>query len=444
MDTPTSTNNPKAEQPVSRFGGLLIGGAAIAIALCVYQWVELIKIREGNTTPLCTLSDAIDCAAVWNSPVSNHVHHYTGIPIAGWGLAWGLITFILAGILLGRDRQKKSISLIIQALQLTSASGAAISILLLSYSIAIAVFCPSCLLLYLVVGATTIITMRRSINSGGSWPKAIALCVAVFIPVFALLLIPGIYTPREALADTATTATPAAAPSSDALVSFIKAQPPEVQQILANTLNEYRKAPRIDRPIDPHRITWGSASAPVHLVEWIEMRCPHCRNLYLNLERLQTMAPPEAWNIETRFFPLDSECNNSVKRSDGSGISCLAAKLLICLASKPQEAAVRSAMFQHQRQLTVPRIWEIAELNNVKRDTMQNCVDSQATRQALQEDIDYGLAYHIEGTPLVVINGRKASALPHLIFSLILSGGRDDDPAFDILPPPQTHPRPES
>ena len=75
---------------------------------------------------------------------------------------------------------------------------------------------------------------------------------------------------------------------------------------------------------------------------------------------------------------------------------------------------------------------------------MQNCVDSQATRQALQEDIDYGLAYHIEGTPLVVINGRKASALPHLIFSLILSGGRDDDPAFDILPPPQTHPRPES
>ena len=45
---------------------ILLGVALLAIALGTYQWIELIQIRNGGTAPLCSVSETVNCTAVWN------------------------------------------------------------------------------------------------------------------------------------------------------------------------------------------------------------------------------------------------------------------------------------------------------------------------------------------------------------------------------------------
>lgn len=407
--------------------------ALASIMLGIYQWMELHAVSRGNVTPLCAISETINCAAVWNSPLSVAVTEITRIPMAGWGIVWGLTMLVLGtGLLLQEVRQRPP-DVIIRALQLTSAIAAGVAILLLAYSVAIAVFCPTCLAFYLFVGVMTFMTTRIPGGSNASWLRASAISSAVLISVVALVLAFSITVMRDSTAaDDVSTA------DAVALSRFLASQPPDLQQYLSNVLDEYRKTPPDNHPVDANRVTWGDVKAPVHVTEWIEIRCSHCRDLHRNLEQLTQLVPPHAWNIETRFFPLDSECNSGIQRSPKNGVSCLAAKLLICLAGQPQEAPVRAALFQNQPQLTTARIWELAGANGVAREKTEACIAAPETAKTLQNDIARAAQHRIDGTPLVVINGRKTVALPHLILALILSGGNADDPAFKALPPPQS------
>src|SRR3569833_259963 len=94
-----------APTPTSRTTvvSLLIVGL-LAIGLGVYQWYALYQMRMSGITPSCAISENIDCASVWNSPLADLAHHYTGLPFAGWGAAWGLDVLILAITLILRRR----------------------------------------------------------------------------------------------------------------------------------------------------------------------------------------------------------------------------------------------------------------------------------------------------------------------------------------------------
>lgn len=407
------------------------------IALCAYQWIELHAISSGGTTPLCAISAAINCAAVWEAPLSRAVIELTGIPLAGWGLAWGALVLALTVMARSRHRRARAAGVPIRALQLASAAAVGVCVLLLAYSIGIAVFCPTCLIFYLFAGVTAYMTMRTPGGNNATWLRATGLSVAVLVPIVAVVFAISLWLSRSTFADTVANGVASDTP----LARFLESQPKDLQQYLSNALAEYRSTAPDNRPVDAKRVTWGNADAPVRVAEWVEIRCSHCRDLHRNLEQLTAMLPPEAWNVETHFFPLDSACNSAAQRSPGNGVSCLAAKLLICLAGEPQEGAVRAALFQNQPQLTTTsRIWEIAGAHGVVRDKVQSCVDAPGTAKTLQHDIELALRHRIDGTPLVVINGRKTVALPHLILALIMSGGNADDPAFKVLPPPETKP----
>ncbi|KAF0190973.1 MAG: serine/threonine protein kinase [Gammaproteobacteria bacterium] len=437
MDMPTAETRGGTSSTISRTARLLCGLALAAVVLCAYQWLELVAIKSGGTAPLCNVSETVNCAAVWNSPVSVAVHHITGIPIAGWGLTWGVVVLALAALMLMQSTPTAPAGIPIRALQLTIGVALAVCLLLLAYSIAIAVFCPTCLAFYLLVGVMTYMITRIPAGNNANWLKAAGLSAAVLIPVLAVVFAISLYSTRDSFAESTPSPQGTTSSSENPLARFLSSQPKDLQQYLSNVLAEYRHTKPGNGGVDATRVTWGDKNAPVHLVEWVEIRCSHCRDLHKNLDQLRELAPPDAWNIETRFFPLDSECNSSVQRSPGNGVSCLAAKLLICLAGDQKEDAVRAALFQNQSQLTTASIWELAGTNGIKREKLQPCIDAPATAKTLRQDIDLALQYKIEGTPLVVINGRKTVALPHMIFALIISQGRADDPGFDVLPPPE-------
>ena len=137
------------------------------------------------------------------------------------------------------------------------------------------------------------------------------------------------------------------------------------------------------------------------------------------------------------FFPLDDDCNPYGPRSRKPGVSCLAAKVLICLADKPNIKEIRNELFAQQRFLTKDIIWNTAAENGDALKELKACVDSEKTKAILKEDIELAEAHKIRGTPLVVINGRKASAVPPIIYALILAEGNVNAEPFTKLPPPQ-------
>ena len=433
--TPTCTRIPIALTVV----------ALLATLLGMYQWFELVQLRNTGKALACTLSAQLDCAAVWNSPLSQQVHQITGIPIVGWGLAWSLVVLCLSVVWLYQaKKQTADPGTVAWALRLTTGVGALIALALLAYSASIKIFCPTCIAFYVLVALAVYLAFRHRSAMSKSWIQPALMSGGLLLVVLAPLLYLGLHTPREnvltanvsSVSDVPVIKTAVAAGSP--LEKFLNSLPPRLQQAVSDSLLAYRNATPIDKPLDPRRLTYGSANAPVHLIEWTDIRCPHCKRMEEALNEIRGQSP-DAWSEETRHYPLDSECNPHMERSAG-GVSCLAAKLQICLIGSPDFARVRATMFAQQEGLTKEGIWEIATKDSERRKALEGCVDSPKTATSLQDDITYAEQHGITGTPLVAINGRKAPALPAFIFALIMTQGRDNDPGFAVLPKAEPNP----
>ena len=59
------------------------------------------------------------------------------------------------------------------------------------------------------------------------------------------------------------------------------------------------------------------------------------------------------------------------------------------------------------------------------------------TEAKLRSDIAWAMAHEIRGTPLVLVNGRKASAFAPFLYAMVITGGDTEHPAFASLPRPR-------
>ena len=441
-------NDTQTQAPAAKASGaaafVLIGLGVLSILLGLYQWYELYQLRTSGDSPLCALSENLDCGAIWTSPLATAAHTYTGMPFAAWGVAWGAMLLILAIELKIRQGRQQSAAETMLALRLTTAVGALLCIALLNYSITLGVFCLTCVLFYVFVAVATYLAFARLKPAERNWPRATLHGVGLLLLVLAVLLYPGLQTPKQDLA-AAALAKIADAPveqenvdlSQDPLANFLRSLAPQAQQVVSDARAIYRTGPFIERPVDISRIVYGNPRAPVHLIDWVDIRCPHCRNLDEALREIRNVTPTNSWTEESRHFPLDSECNPNVSHSDGGGVACLSAKLLICLAGSPKGNIVRNALFDEQRGLSKERVWEIAAQNEEQRASLEKCVASPDTASTLRRDIDFAVQHHIEGTPLVVINGRQSPAFPPFIYAMIIAAGDSNAAGFRVLPPPR-------
>ncbi len=427
---------------VKRYAIALIVLSLAALAVTLYQWIELVVMRGGGSAPLCTLSATFNCAGVWNSALSENVHRYTGIPVAGWGVAWSVVTLLLSGLLWQRARRSQPGADTIQALRLVTGAGALIALLLLGYSAAIKVFCPTCIVFYVLVWGSAYLAFFKLKPESTSWGQPMLLTSGVLVVTLAALIYPGLRTPVKDLTtaplSTLAQETGAVVPvvQRPPLEEFLTSLPPGVQEATSASLDIYRKSKSLPGMPDPKRVSFGPALAPVHLIEWSDIRCSHCKNMEQALQEIRRITPAGSWTKESRHYPLDTQCNPHA-RHDGGGISCLGAKVQICLHGTPEFAHVRGAMFAEQGRLSLERIWQIAAGGDTaKRKSLEACVNSPETGNVLREDIELAEKHGIEGTPLVVVNGRKGTAVPAFIYSMILAQGDSNDPAFGILPPP--------
>ena len=434
------SNHPHPSKPGTRALWLLAGVGFAAAGWAVHLWNQLLIGRAGGEVA-CGFGDSGACMSAWDSAFASAIHGATGLPVAGWGLVWGIAALVLPLLVLWARRRGRPGTLSWAAVLVTAGvgvlgvGGLAVA-LLVGGSI-----CQSCVMTYLLVlayGSVAFLALR-----GMPWPdlaRGAGLAAGVVVAAWGVLLVPGLQTPG-ASDPAASLPTPAAARSErDAesatprdLVSYLASLSPPTAQALSDQIHAFRSAEA--GPLRPSRSLVGSSMAALRITDFADVLCSHCATLHRTLEQVRSLVPEGLVAIESRYFPLDGNCNPQIPGRSEDGMRCIAARALICLEGDPQIFDYAGRLYRGQQTLTKDRVYEMLEPLRARAE-LEACVDAPETHAKLRDDIDWAVEQKITGTPLVLVNGRRASAFPPLLYALALASGDAEHPAFATLPPP--------
>jgi protein-disulfide isomerase len=431
--------NPPPPVPVRGAAALLGLGLAEA-ALSIYQWKELLTLRSGGTTA-CGLSEKINCETVWNSAFASGVHELARMPVAALGLVWAIVAVALSALFLVWRNNRHDVRPAVNGLRLTAAAGVAASLVFGLASASAGALCPTCLGTYALTLTFAAVAWKGLpgpvLPRTGEWGRALQWTGGFAVAAYVAMLMPGMQTPKATAAvEKIASITPSAAPGS--LEAYLLSLPMAEQQAVSNALARYR----MDTPLPALSATrrrYGPENAPVKMVEWTDSRCPHCKSLVEVLALMKKRLPEGKLSLEARQFPLDVQCNSSMppRATDGTGTRCVAAKAQICIEDAPDYWELREKLFAAQATLNRENVLSILSSGSVARSQLEACVASAETEKKLAEDIAYALQHDLHGTPLVVINGREAQAIPSFLYALIMADGNGDAAAFNVLPAPK-------
>lgn len=420
----------------------LFGASAALTALAVYQWFELLELRSGKV-PACAINSTINCATVWNTPIGGWLHGTLGMPVAALGVIYGAVGVGLTGLLIYARAKASDDSAFAAGTRLWAAAGVISCLIFAGASWQAGAVCLTCVGTYILTaiyafGAFKLlpggpVPETTHLATGGAWALVLAT------PMYLGLLGPGGRTPKASASKLeAVVANNGTDKTSLAEFEAALAAMPDREKLQASYARAmWLQAPPQDGSPYPVRIRKGPANAPVRIVDFTDIVCGHC-SIFDNMsEELLRAAPEGSLSVEPRHYPLDGECNPDVGRVWGDGVRCLAAKLQICLEQSPSFYDVRHELFANQTRLTKDLIMEIAtRRSGQSASALLSCVSSADTTAKLRQDIEYARRFNIEGTPLVVVNGKESPPVPVFLLGLALTGGDANAPVFMKLPPP--------
>jgi protein-disulfide isomerase len=455
----------KLLRPTAR-GLALVISLGVAHALwALFQWTQLVAARTGGT-PFCGLGDLdpASCAHVWDSAFASTVQEWTGVPVAGWGLIWSLAAVALPlWALVERaspeppaDSAKKPGAAWAATIWLAIGGAAAIIVLLIA-SMMTGALCTTCVLTYTLVASYVAACFVQTPPQTVPLSRGVSLAAGSLAVAFVLLFIPGLQTPMNESAEArkallkATAEAPVEESSSQQsseqsphpplddtpghlVARLLQQLPPQLLQAFADELHRYREAPTVE--LRAARALMGPTTAAVRMTEFTDVLCSHCANLHETISQLQTAVPADALAVEPRHFPLDAGCNPTIEGEPVAPVRCLAARATICFEGRPTAFEFAGSLYEHQQDLSEEQVYALAE-PHISRVELRACVNDPATEAKLQDDIAWATEHDIDGTPLVLINGKRVAAFGPLLYALILTGGEADHPVYANLPKPQ-------
>lgn len=421
---------------------------ALAALWSLFLWAELWVSRRGGAA-VCALGDPADCAALWDGAVATAVHRTSGLPLAGWGLAWSVAAFALPLLALVRLAEGRGAAALISASRLTAAAGAVAVVALFGVSLGAGAVCAGCFVVYVLVAGYAGIALYGWRTGWPELPRGAALAALAAGLSGVVLLYPGLRTPQPPgpAGQAALANAPRAAidpgpgtgdPQRDALLEdFVRSLSAPLRQTLADSLHITASSAVVPLP-EPRRLL-GAAGAPVRITEWSDVLCGHCAVLHGTLDELRRRLPEDAFSVEARHFPLDGECNPLVERRDPGSVRCLAAKAALCVPAD-QAWTFTGRLFENQQGLTAEKVYDLAS-PYLGREKLEACLASEATRRALEQDIQLARSFDPDGTPIVAVNGRRGTSFGPYLYAVVLTRGEVRHPAFAALPPanPNAH-----
>ena len=151
----------------------------------------------------------------------------------------------------------------------------------------------------------------------------------------------------------------------------------------------------------PGDIALGDPDAPVTVIEFFSLTCPHCRSFH------QT--------IFNRFKPdyVDSGKVRYVYRDFPLNLPALQAAILARCAGRDRYAAFVDVLFQTFDDWAsagdfTEKLAQIGELGGVSRDRFEACLADKALEDAIFQSIaDAQAEYGVSSTPTLIVNGER-------------------------------------
>ena len=144
----------------------------------------------------------------------------------------------------------------------------------------------------------------------------------------------------------------------------------------------------------------GPADAPVTIVEFSDLQCPHCKVAQPTLERLLTDLPNTRLVFEEYPLPMHDW-------------AMPAAKFAECIRKEKPEAFFQfvQSVYDAQEQITADnapqRLRDLAAATGARPDAVAACAAEPSTFVPINDSMQLGKALNVTGTPTLFINGRK-------------------------------------
>lgn len=430
MSTPSSPARPSN----AALGVLGASGLATA-GLAIYQWLELLVVRNGGKVA-CAVNETVNCAAVWNSKFASFVHDWLGMPVAALGVVWGVAALILT-VLLWRKGSTDEWPLFAASVKFWAVAGLLSIIAFGGASIEARAVCLTCLGTYGLVVVHAFAAFM--LLPGPRWPQpqfllgGMAWVFVVFAPTFLVTLIPAGSTPK------AGTVTRFSGTTEAQLIDNLLNLPRREAMMTAAARKKFLSSPAKDVSDLKVRVRAGPEDATIKVVEFSDVLCPHCADFEQSLEELRGAAPAGTLSIEPRLFPLvDDGCVTPGEKDSPKDVRCVGAKAQICSEDHPLYWDVRKAIFANQQSLrSSDAVLDIvSKVTSRSKDSLLACINSLDTQAKLANDITYAKRYDIEGTPLVLLNGRTTWPSSGFILGMAVSRGDVNAEWFKRLPEP--------
>jgi serine/threonine-protein kinase len=196
-----------------------------------FQWWELGELRRGAQT-LCDQAGG-QCADAWNAPLAAAIHELTGLPVAAWGVVWGVAATaaVLLRMTAANDARRALFSGAVRAL----ATVGPVAILILAATLLRqGVFCLTCVVTYAIVLAYAAIAWAvplGAVQLAGGGAMAAGICAVVFL----LALLTGRDTPLGDVGEIPPVAVDEGS-LDERLTLFLEALPEEGQEVLAREI----------------------------------------------------------------------------------------------------------------------------------------------------------------------------------------------------------------
>ncbi len=432
----------------SALGLALCAGLGTALALwSLFQWTQLVTDRTGGEA-YCGISEADGqtCSAIWDSALAMAVQTTSGLPIAGWGVVWGLVAFALPVWGLARragenagEAEHDGGPLVWSAIVVTAAGGLVAVAGLMVTSFRTELLCGSCIVIYALVLLYTMVTYLARPRGGATLTfRGVSLASAAVGLSFVLLFIPGHRTPLSSTVPSSLVRDPEGQTLSAALATFeinglLKLLRGKRLDKFVTNLQHYRTSKVV--PLEKPRTLIGAANAPLRITQFTDVRCRACAMLHSNLKRLRTYAL-RSFSIEPRYFPQDSACNPSLDGDSETPIRCTVARAQICLEGHSDASDLAANLYRKARLLDEELMYAMTE-PMISREELAACIASPETERKLQADIASATAYGTRELPIVLLNGREIrTAAGPLLYALVLAKGDPYHLSFDTLPGP--------
>ncbi len=143
----------------------------------------------------------------------------------------------------------------------------------------------------------------------------------------------------------------------------------------------------------------------VVIVEFSDFECGHCAKAYHNMKRVLPRFGTDV-QVVFRHFPLDATCNPAVQ-GNFHRYACLAATAAECAAAQGRFWEYHDLLFENQTSLDRDNLIAYAERLGLDRASFLSCLESDAPRARIAQDVKEGARLGIDSTPTLFFNGRE-------------------------------------